>query len=104
MTTPADYQAMFKNLVEEMGLASLPEEKQLELIGKMGEVLIKRIMVETFDRLGEDGVVEYEKMVDGGASEDEVKRYFESKIPDYSAMIEKIVADFKEEMKKDVAI
>ncbi len=104
MTTPADYQAMFKNLVEEMGLASLPEEKQLELIGKMGEVLIKRIMVDTFDRLGEDGVVEYEKMVDNGASEDEVKRYFESKIPDYEAMIEKIVADFKEEMKKDVAI
>lgn len=93
---------ILRDVVAELGLGSLPEEKQLELIGQMGEVLMKRIMVETFDRLGEAGVDEFERLVDSGANEATIEAYFRKKIFAYDNMVEGIVWNFKEEMKRDL--
>ena len=40
-------------VVEEMGLQDLPKEKQEEILVKMTEVLLKKIYLETFEKLGE---------------------------------------------------
>lgn len=89
-----------KSLLEEMGLANLPQEKQEELVIKMTEVLLKRIFIETMEKLKEKDQEEYAKMIEAKASPEEVEKFLKEKISDYDLVFEKIVADFKKEMAK----
>lgn len=99
-----DYQKVLMDLAEELGFSAVSDEKKVELVAQMGEVLIKRIMLETFDRLGDAGVNEYEKLMESGVDEVKLKAFLDEKIPGYDMVVEKIVANFKEEMKKESGI
>lgn len=87
-----------QQLIEDLGIGNLPQDKQNELIIKMTEVLLKRIFLETMERLGENGREEYERMTEGEMIPDQVEAFFKEKIHDYEEMVEKIVVEFKEEM------
>ena len=99
-----DYQKELDNLAEELGFAAVSDEKKVALVAQMGEVLIKRIMLETFDRLGDAGVDEYEKLMESGADEVKLKAFLDERIPGYDMVVEKVVANFKEEMKKESGV
>jgi hypothetical protein len=88
------------NLISDLGLENLPEEKKEELIAKMTEVVLKRIFIETVEKLSEKDQGEYAKMIEEKAAPEEMEKFLLEKIPDYDAMVKKIVDDFKEEMKK----
>jgi len=87
-----------KTLADELGLSNLPEDKQQEIIIKMTEIILKRIFLETMEKLDEKGRNEYEKLVDGGATPDQIEEFLKSKISNYEEMVEKVVADFRQEM------
>lgn len=92
-----------KTLAEEMGLGGLSQDKQEELLVRMTEVLLKRIFLETLEKLSEDDQEAYSKMIDAGAEPQEIENFLKEKISNYDEMVKKIVDDFKEEMKKDLA-
>ena len=89
-----------KELVEELGLANLPLDKQEELLIKMTEVLLKRIFVETMEKLSEADRETYEKMIDEKSEPEKIGEFLKEKVVNYDQMVEKIIVDFKEEMKK----
>jgi hypothetical protein len=91
-----------KSLMEELGLSNLPQDKQDELLIKMTEVLLKRIFLETMDKLGDQGMKEYDKMVEEGATAEQLEEFFKSKIANYETMVQKVVEEFKGEMKKGI--
>lgn len=62
-------------LVKELGIDSLPENKQSELLIKMTEVLLKRIFIETMEKLGEQGRDEYEELMKNEASPEELEHF-----------------------------
>ncbi|MDQ1284177.1 MAG: hypothetical protein QG620_525 [Patescibacteria group bacterium] len=96
-----DTQTQLQNtLIEELGLASLPPEKQEELLVKMTEVVLKRIFVETMEKLPEADQEEYSKLIDANAAPEEVEKFLTEKIPNYDEMVKKVVEDFKGEMLK----
>lgn len=95
-----DYTALKDELVKEFHLENISEEKQEELLGKMGEALLKRIFLETMEKIGDAGVAEYEALLEKAAKEDEIDAFFESKIPGYNVFVRSIVENFKSEMKK----
>ncbi len=86
------------DLVKEMGIDSLPQEKQNELLIKMTEVLLKRIFIETMEKLGEQGRDEYEEIMLKNPEPDELESFFSERISDYDNLVQKIIGDFKEEM------
>lgn len=94
--------AIQKQLAEEMGISDLSDDQQKELMAKMTEVVLKRIMLETLEKLSEADKGAYLKMVEEGADTNAIQKFLEEKIPTYNTMVEKIVAEFKEEMKKEV--
>ena len=96
-----DYAAILNQLADELGLGKLDETRKNELIAKMGEALLKRILLETFDRLGEKGTQEYDELIDRNGSQEEITAFLKGRIPDYEDMIVKAVADFKEQMKQE---
>lgn len=93
---------MQKQLIDELGLGNLPRDKQQEVVIKMTEILLKRIFLGTMNKLGNQGRVEYEKIVEQGASPEKIEDFLKSNIHNYEEMIQKVIEDFKEEMKKDI--
>ncbi len=89
-----------ETIMKELGLEKLPQEKQEELLAKMGEVVLKKMFLETVDKLDEDGRKHFEKMLENKSTPEEIEEFLKVKIPDYEKMVEKIVTDLKEELKE----
>jgi hypothetical protein len=86
-------------LVKDLGIDSLPQDKQNEIIIKMTEVLLKRIFIETMDRLGDEGRMEYEKLTEvEQIDQEKVTQFLKDKIANYDEMVNGIIEDFKMEM------
>lgn len=88
-----------KTFIDELGLSKLSKEKQEELLIKMTEVLLKRIFIETVERLSEADQENYAKIIEDGSGPDKVEAFLKEKIPGYEDMVKKVVEDFKAEMK-----
>ena len=91
-------QQALSQLVKDLGIDSLPQDKQNELIIKMTEILLKRIFLETMEKLGEQGREEYEKMSEGEIEPEQVAAFFREKIKNYDGLVDAIIQDFREEM------
>ncbi|OGI29218.1 MAG: hypothetical protein A2288_00405 [Candidatus Moranbacteria bacterium RIFOXYA12_FULL_44_15] len=89
-----------QTLIDELGLSTLPPEKQEELLVKMTEVVLKRIFVETMEKLSEADQEEYSKMIDANAAPEEVEKFLTEKIANYDEMVKKVVEDFKNSLKQ----
>lgn len=99
-----DQDQIKKTLMEELGLSDLPQDKQEEMIIKMTEVLLKRIFLETMEKLDDQGKEEYQKLVEGGnATPEQMEEFLNSKIQNYDALVQKVLDGFKEEIKSGVS-
>ena len=93
--------AALEQLIKDLGIDTLAEDKQNELIIKMTEVLLKRIFLETMEKLGEQGREEYEKLTEGtDVDPEKVEAFFKEKIQDYDAMVQQVIEEFRAEMTK----
>lgn len=90
--------AALSQLIKDLGIDSLSKEKQNDLVIKMTEVLLKRIFLETMDKLGEQGRLEYEKISEGEVTPQQMEEFFKNSIKDYDGMVQGIVEEFKAEM------
>ena len=96
-TIPAQSAAL-EQLVKDLGIDTLSQEKQNELIIKMTEVLLKRIFLETMEKLGEKGREEYEKMSEGDVQPEQVEAFFRERISNYDELVNQVIEEFKTEM------
>ncbi|MGB3073523.1 MAG: DUF5663 domain-containing protein [Candidatus Moraniibacteriota bacterium] len=94
-----DYSKIEAELIESLALAGLPKPKQEELLAKMLEALLKRIFMETMERLGEQGMTDYEALIETAPSEAAVGKFLDERIPEYSAFVQTIVDQFKKDIK-----
>lgn len=94
-----DYSKIEAELVEELALAGLPKPKQEELLAKMLEALLKRIFMDTMERLGDRGMTEYEALIESEPTEVAVGQFLEERIPNYSDFVNAIVDQFKKDIK-----
>jgi hypothetical protein len=97
-----DYSKIEAELIESLALAGLPKPKQEKLLAKMLEALLKRIFMETMERLGEQGMKDYEALIETAPSEATVGKFLEERIPGYSAFVQTIVDQFKKDIKATV--
>ncbi len=90
-----------KDLLSELGLSDLPQDKKDELLIKMTEVILKRMFAETMEKLKPADQDAYGEMLDREARSEEIEKFLREKIENYDQLLEKVVSDFREEMKKD---
>jgi hypothetical protein len=88
-----------KTIIDELGLSDLPEDKKEQLVLKMTEAVLKRIFLETMEKLSEKEQEEYAKMIDEDATPQDLETFLREKISGYDEMVQKTIADFKEQMK-----
>ncbi|MFA6285197.1 MAG: hypothetical protein WC643_01555 [Parcubacteria group bacterium] len=89
-------------IIEELGLQNLPEDKKEEVFAKMGDVLFKRILLETLEILSEEDQKKFGEMVDTKKSGEEVEKFLMSKIENYEEFVKKVTDDFKKELIADL--
>lgn len=94
-----DYSKIERDLVEALALSGLPKPKQDELLGKMLEALLKRIFMDTMEKLGEQGMTDYETLIASEPTEAAVGKFLEDRIPGYAAFVQNIVDQFKKDIK-----
>lgn len=98
------FDEMREQMVAALGLEGLPAEKQDALIEKIGEALMKRLFLETIEKLGAEGAKEYEALMERAASAEEIDAFLEQKIPGYHIFVREVVEGFREEMKKNIEL
>ena len=91
-----------KNIIDELNLSGLPEDKQEQLLSAMTESVLKEITIAVLKRLSDDEKVEFDKVRETGDSE-KINKFLKDKIKDYDKMVEKIIEDFKNEMKSTIS-
>ena len=97
-----DQTQLREELIKAFHLEQIPEDKRDELLEKMGEALLKRVFLATMDKIGDDGVAEYELLLEKEAKQDEIEAFFETKIPGYDVFVRDVATEFKEEMTKQL--
>ncbi len=93
-----------QEIIETFGLEDVAQERQDELIAKMGEVFLKRLFLATIDKLGSNGAREYEELLESKADIDELEAFLESKIPNYPVFVRGVVTEFKNDMDKHLGL
>jgi hypothetical protein len=87
-----------QNIIKELGLENLPEDKQTELLTTMTESVLKRITIAVLERLSEEDKKEFDKVRETD-DPDKINEFLRTKIDNYDQMVEKIIKEFKEEIK-----
>jgi hypothetical protein len=90
--------AVLAQLIKDMGIDTLSEDRQNELILKMTEVLLKKIFLETMKELDDQSRDEYAKMLEEEVAPEKSEAFLKEKIQNYDKMIQGVVDEFKNEM------
>ncbi len=90
------------HILERLGLQGLPEEVQVELLTKMTESVLKRIVAEVLELLSEDDRTRLFDLQEKGES-DAIETFLKERIPNYDTLTETIVQEFIDEMQDSVA-
>ena len=84
-----------ENIIELLGLRSLPEEKKIAMLQKMSELIQKRVILKIMENLSsEDG----EKMAAMENNPQEMLAYIAEKFPNFEAMVKDEVVKLKQEV------
>ncbi len=87
-----------QNIIKELGLEGLPEDKQIELLTTMTESVLKRITIKVLEQLSEEDKKEFDQVRETD-DPDKISQFLGEKIDNYDEMVEGVIKEFKEEMK-----
>lgn len=88
-----------EDIIKYLGLDRLTQEKQDEIMARIGGIILKKIFVETVEKLDETDRSEFERMLEEGADADSMEKFLNAKIENYDTLIVKIAEEVKEELK-----
>ena len=93
-----DLTGLREDLIKTFHLEQIPDDKRDEILEKMGEALLKRVFLATMEKIGDEGIQEYEALLNQEAKQEEIEAFFETKIPGYTVFVREVAEQFKEEM------
>ncbi len=89
------------DIVKEWGLGSLPYEKQLEMVERIGKIIYQALLVRSLDILSEKEQEEFDELLDqDSTTPDDVLGFLQKKIPNF----EKIVLEERKSLKNDLLL
>jgi L-lactate utilization protein LutB len=89
---------MQNNLIEELELDKFPTDKQEEIIIKMTELVLKRMFLETMDKLSANDQELLGTMMEAQDEPEKIENFLQEKIENYDEMLQGIINKLKEEM------
>jgi len=90
-----------ENVIEELGLEMLSEEKKEELLQKMTDLVCNRIMLKLVSRISDDEIDKANEIMSGD-NEEEKAKLLEDKMPDFVHLLEEEIKIAKEEILNNI--
>lgn len=88
-----------KDIISEWGLSALPEEKQVEMVDRIGRLLYQALLVRSLDILSETEQTEFDLLLDEDTTTpQDVMAFLQSKIPTFDLL----VVEERNKMKEDL--
>lgn len=84
--------------LERLDVSAIPQELRIELLSQMTEVALKRIAVESAERLSPQDQDELLKLQESSKEPSEIEAFVRERIPDYDVLVETMLNEFLEEM------
>ena len=91
-----DKKILQQNIISELNLEMLDDDKKIALLDKMSEVIQKRLTLRVLEKLSETDQDEFEKIMD--KEPDKVSDFLQTKIPEFTEMIQEEIVKLKKEM------
>ena len=88
------------NLISQLGLDDLPQEKKIELMMKWGDIVQKDIIMRVLRELPEEDKAELDKLLAAkGENFEEIYKFLEGKMPNLDDIVKEEIEKFREEIK-----
>jgi ElaB/YqjD/DUF883 family membrane-anchored ribosome-binding protein len=88
-----------KNIIEELGLETLPEEQKITLLEQMTTLVQKRVMLRIMEVLTEVEKDEFEKLLEEkGEDAIEIANFLREKIPNLDELVKEEIVKLKKEV------
>lgn len=89
-------------LIQELGIAELPEEAQDEIVSKLGEVILKSLTVAIFEKLSTDARKEFD-IVSTKGDHILIQEFLETNVPNLHLLMEEEVKKTLQNFNKNEA-
>jgi hypothetical protein len=86
-----------KNIIVELGLQELAEDRKIDLLGKMSDLIQKRVLLRAIKSLSVTEKEDFDKLL-GKNNPQELYRFLISKVPNIDQITDEEVIAFKEEV------
>src|SRR3989338_6860803 len=86
-----------KNIIELFEIDKLPEEKQEEMINKIGTSIFQSVLVRVLPLLEEKDAEAYDKLLEESASPEDLLDFFFEKVPDFMQIVDEESENFRRE-------
>lgn len=91
-------QGIKQNIIKGLGLDALPEEAQERALESMSRIIFQNIIVNSLDELSEADQDAFEKLLSSdGVTGDAISEFLSQRIPNFNELVEKEVANFRNE-------
>lgn len=88
-----------KEIIQEWGLSKLPEEKQVELVERIGRMIYQAVLVRALDILSEKEQVELDLLLDEDTTTpQDVLVFLNTKIPTFERLVQEERISLKEDI------
>jgi hypothetical protein len=87
-TSTVGAEEMMKVIISEWSLDNLPEDQQMEMVDKIGDLVYQSVLLKAVDMLDENGAEEFDTLVDTpGTDAPKVLAFFEKRIPNFDELV-----------------
>lgn len=92
------------DILKTLGLDTLPDKTQMELLQEMTESVLKRITIEILQGLSEEDQKELLALQEGAPDPEKAEEFIRARVSDFETIKAKVVKEFTEEMRETVAM
>jgi len=93
-----DKKLLETNIIEALGLESLPDEQKIQMVQTMVDLVQKRLMLRIMDQLSEEEKDEFEKILGGRDVDLAAAEFIKNKVPNFDEMVQEEIIKVKQEM------
>jgi hypothetical protein len=94
-------QVLQQDILKELGIDQLPQERQNEVLSVMTEVILKRLTLRLLSGLADAQRAEFEEIAKSGDTE-KITAFFSKNVPNYEKTIQEEIELFRSEMTETV--
>lgn len=85
-----------KDLIAELGLQALPDNKKEEMVLRIGELIQQNVVLRIISEMPENDKDEFEKVL-GENSGEKTMEFLQAKFPNLNQVVEEEISKFKQE-------